>query len=494
MDREKELMLKAVDSSQRKFFIIDPDYIILAANRYTKQLAGGNEIKGKYCYEVFCKREAPCADCTARQVKETCQPALASVKRGSFEVAGDGACFYSYPIFAGNEIEALVTLDFDIYAVGEMLERIERSNAFLHNLILSSVDGVIAADMTGRIIVFNEAASEITGYGMEEAFQNLDIRDVYPGDGAREVMRRLRSDDYGGRGKLKSYEVTMLRRDGGTIPIRLNASVVYEGEKEIASIGFFHDMTEELQMKANLEKAQTQLLQAEKMSSLGKLAAGVAHQLNNPLGGITLYAKLLLEDYDLGEDAVEDVNRILRDAQRGSETVKELLEFARQTKQKKTSVDINQAVSRTLFLLENQTLFHDIEIDKNFSEHPIFVAADMQQMNHVFMNIILNAAQAMESKGRLGIETALRPGGERMIIRITDTGPGIPAEVLAHIFEPFYTTKEEGKGTGLGLSLVYSIIDEHGGTISADNKPEGGAVFTIELPVETEKGDEESES
>ncbi|MFO8049743.1 MAG: ATP-binding protein [Desulfosudaceae bacterium] len=494
MDREKELILKAIDSTQRKFFIIDPDYKILAANQYTKQMAGGEEIKGRICYQVFCKRDQPCENCTARRVKETWQPALASMKRGNFDVAGDGVCFYSYPIFADDRIEAMVTVDFDIYAVGEMLERVERSNAFLHNLILSSVDGVIASDMTGQIIIFNEAASEITGYGVDEAFQKLNIRDVYPDDGAREVMRRLRSDEHGGKGKLKSYDVTMLRKDGGTLPIRLNASVVYEGDQEIASIGFFHDMTEELRMKANLQKAQTQLLQAEKMSSLGKLAAGVAHQLNNPLGGITLYAKLLLEDYELTKEAVEDVQRIISDAQRGTETVKELLEFARQTRMKKSSVDINQIVSRTLFLLENQTLFHDIEIEKNFSDQPLFVTADMQQMNHVFMNIILNAAQAMEGKGRLVIETGHKPAGDRVFIAISDTGPGIPDEVLAHIFEPFYTTKEEGKGTGLGLSLVYSIIDEHGGVISAENKSDTGVVFTIELPVENEKGDEDSGS
>ncbi len=491
-DREKELILRAVEASQRKFFIISPDFKILATNQYTKNLVGGEEIKGRPCYEVFCNRDRLCENCTARHVKETCQPVLASVKRGDFDVVGDGSCFYSYPIFSGNEIEAMVTFDFDMFAVGEMMERLERANAFLRNLILSSVDGVIAADMKGKIMVFNEAAAEITGYSVEESLHKMDIRKLYPGDEAREVMKKLRSDAYGGKGKLKSYEVTMLRKDGGTIPIRLNAAIVYEGDKEIASIGFFHDMTEELEMKANLEKTQTQLLQAEKMSSLGKLAAGVAHQLNNPLGGINLYAKLLLEDYELTEEAQDDVERILRDAQRGSETVKELLEFARQTRQNKATVDINQAVSRTLFLLENQTLFHDIEIEKNFSEDPIFVKADMQQLNHVFMNIILNAAQAMEGKGRLSITSGLTASGKRMFIEIADTGPGIPEDIIAHIFEPFYTTKEEGKGTGLGLSLVYSIIDDHGGVISADNRPGEGAVFVIELPVESQKGEVES--
>lgn len=493
--QEKEFLLRAVDAAQRKFFVISSDYKILAANSYTQSLVGEEPIAGKYCYAVFRGQGRPCEDCTATKVLQSGKPVLSNMKKGTFEVAQNDVCFYSYPIDEGDgtdSIDALAMLDFDVYAVEQMLGRLERSNSFLRNLILSSVDGVIAADITGKVIIYNEAAAEITGYSVAEALNKLDIRKVYPDGGAKEVMRRLRSDDYGGVGKLKSYEVTMQKKNGGTVPINLNAAIVYEGEKEIASIGFFHDMTEEIQMKAELEKAQTQLLQAEKMSSLGKLAAGVAHQLNNPLGGIMLYAKLLLEDYDLPEDAVEDVNRILRDAQRGSETVKELLEFARQTRLQRVSVDINQAVARTLFLLENQTLFHDIEIKKDFSQAPIFVKADMQQLNHVFMNIILNAAQAMEGKGTLAIKTALSPAENRVLIEIGDTGPGIPEDVIAHIFEPFYTTKEEGKGTGLGLSLVYSIIDEHGGRIAADNKADGGAVFLIDLPAQTEKEDDDS--
>jgi PAS domain S-box-containing protein len=222
----------------------------------------------------------------------------------------------------------------------------------------------MAADMTGKILIFNEAAANISGYGIEEALSRLNIRDVYPDDGAREVMSKLRSDDHGGKGKLKSCKVNVLRKDGQTIPVNLNAAIVFEGEKEVASIGFFHDMREELQMKAELEKTQVQLLQAEKMSSLGKLSAGVAHQLNNPLGGITLYTKLLLEEKALDVETRDDLNRILQEALRCRDTVKELLEFARQTSHLVQLHDINKAVSRTLFLLENQTLFQNITIHK----------------------------------------------------------------------------------------------------------------------------------
>jgi signal transduction histidine kinase len=158
--------------------------------------------------------------------------------------------------------------------------------------------------------------------------------------------------------------------------------------------------------------------------------------------------------------------------------------------------DVNQAISRTLFLLENQSLFHNIEIEKQFGDRLPPVQADIQQLNHVFMNIILNAAQAMEGKGKLQLKTYRVPDKEQIGIEISDTGPGIPPDVLPHIFELFYTTKDEGKGTGLGLSLAYGIVENHGGQIAAWNKPEGGAVFSIMLPIAVcdPEGDQRAEN
>lgn len=377
----------------------------------------------------------------------------------------------------------MVIIDLDTTASESLEERLRRSNAFLQNLILSSVDAVIAADMTGRLIIFNDAASEISGYLPQEALATLNIRDVYPGDGAREIMKMLRNDDYGGKGKLKSVQTQFVTKNDQVIPVSLNAAIVYENDQEVATIGFFHDLRETMTMKKKLERTQIQLLQAEKMASLGKLAAGVAHQLNNPLGGITLFARLVMEEYDLEAGAREDIQRILRDAERCRDTVKELLEFARQTRHEMRPVDVNRALSRTLFLLENQTLFQNIDIARDFAQGLPEIQGDTQQLNHLFMNIILNAAQAMEGKGRLTLSTGLSEAADTVIIRISDTGPGIPEAILPRIFEPFFTTKEEGKGTGLGLSLVYGIVENHGGTIQAANISPTGSVFTIELPL-----------
>jgi signal transduction histidine kinase len=145
--------------------------------------------------------------------------------------------------------------------------------------------------------------------------------------------------------------------------------------------------------------------------------------------------------------------------------------------------DINRAISRTLYLLENQTLFHNIQIVRELMPSLPPVVSDIQQLNHLLMNIILNAAQAMQGEGALTLKSMLLPEKERVRIEISDTGPGISEKALPHIFEPFFTTKEEGEGTGLGLSLVYGIVENHGGTIRAESKPGAGATFIIELPM-----------
>ena len=491
-DSEQAYLLKAIDASDSKLFIISTDFTILAANQYTKR-ENHKDLIGKQCHELFYEDPSPCENCPAENVLKTGKPVLRDMPDGAFQQE-TVLCRYSYPILSDNEIDALVILEFERPSSEEMEEKLGRANAFLRNLLLSSVDAVIAADKTGRILIFNDAAAEFTGYSVEEALEKLDIRDVYPNDGARDIMRKLRSDDYGGKGKLKSFQVDAVRKDGARIPISLNAAIVYEGNKEVASIGFFHDLREELRMKSELEETQNQLLQAEKMSSLGKLSAGVAHQLNNPLGGITLFAKLILEEYDLEDGVKEDINRILQDAQRCRDTVKELLEFSRQTSYIVRPHDLNEAVSRTLFLLENQTLFQNIEIERDLAEGLPKIPVNIQQMNHVFMNIILNAAQAMEGKGELVVQTRLSKDSENIIIEITDTGPGIPEEVLKHVFEPFFTTKEEGEGTGLGLSMVYGIIEDHGGKISVRSKPGEGTCFAMELPLTTTNYEEEDDS
>jgi len=482
---EIDYLIKAIDAFQRRLMVISPDFKILAANIPIDELPT-SELEACTCHELFYDRPAPCENCAVSSAMDSHSASLCP-KPDSFVLEGRLPCYYAYPIMNGDTVEAYVSMDFQIPAIGVLEEKLYRTNSLLENLLLSAVDCVIAADMKGNIFLFNASAEEVFGYTKDEAKNRINVVDIYPGDEAREVMKLLRSDAYGGKGRLKTYHTKALSKSGEEIPISLYASIVYEDGQEIATIGFFHDLRERLRIQNELEDTQLQLLQAEKMASLGKLAAGVAHQINNPLGGITLFAKLMLEEYHLEKGAQEDLNRILRDAERARNTVKELLEFTRQTRHLMQPNNINQALDRTLFLLENQTLFQNIEIQKNFQPDIPLVTSDAQQLYHLMMNIILNAAQAMNGKGVLSIKTYYRSSTDRVYIEISDTGPGISDEALAHIFEPFFTTKDEGKGTGLGLSLAYNIVESHGGRISARNNPESGASIKIEMPSASQK-------
>jgi two-component system, NtrC family, sensor kinase len=490
----KEIILRAIEAFNRRMLVVSPGFEILAIKGLADDVQEADVI-GQKCYNTLYSRTSPCDDCPTLEVGRKRQPALSPGYHPT-SYRGKVPCLYSYPILNGDDIDAFVMLDFDFPALDALEEKLQRTNAFLSNLIHSAVDCVIAADRMGKILIFNDSAAEVFGYTVKEALNSLNIRDVYPDDNAMEVMRKLRSDEYGGKGKLKTYHTDALAKNGERIPISLYASIIYEDDREVATIGFFHDLRDRMRINAELEKTQLQLLQSEKMASLGKLAAGVAHQINNPLGGITLYAKLALEEYQLEEGVRQDLGRILKDAERCRDTVKELLEFTRQTRHLMRPHDINQVLSRTLFLIENQTLFQNIEIEKIFGDSLPTVQADIQQLNHLFMNIILNAAQAMEGKGKLRIETFLVPGKNLIGIEIADSGPGIPENVIPHIFDPFYTTKEEGQGTGLGLSLAYGIVENHGGRITARNNSAGGAVFNTILPMATEEdeGDQGAES
>ncbi len=477
-----DYLFNVIKNLKRQIFVVSKDYDILAATDWAISKAQNPEfknIKNKKCYEMFFNEKRPCVTCPVTSVKKTDTSVLRQINQNS----NKATCLYAYPMDDSvKDNPAIVVLDFNLEAFDINDERRAATDVFLRNLISSAVDGIIASDMTGKVILFNKAATHITGYSQEHAMTTLNIQNIYPDGDAKIIMKNLRSDKYGGKGILKRYKQTCLKKNGSLAPISLTASIIYEGRKELATIGFFHDLTETINMEKELKKTQTQLLQAEKMSSLGQLAAGVAHQLNNPLGGITLFSQLMLEEHDLSDAARTDIKRIKKDAERCRLIVKELLEFARQTKKEIKPCDINDLLQRTLFLIQNQSIFQNIKIINHFGKDLPEAYADIQQLNHVFMNIILNAADAMEGNGKLTLNTIYNKKANTILITISDTGPGFKNGILKNIFDPFFTTKEEGKGTGLGLSMAYGIIENHNGKLSAKNNKNGGASFFIELP------------
>jgi two-component system NtrC family sensor kinase len=240
------------------------------------------------------------------------------------------------------------------------------------------------------------------------------------------------------------------------------------------------------QRTQQLVKVQTQVARQQRLASVGQLAAGVAHEINNPLGGILTFASLVLEDLPPDSPNRQDLEEIVSQAVRCRKIVTELLEFSREREAHMSLADVNEVVQRTLALLEKQALFHDINVIRRFGSDMPRTVMDESQMQQVFMNMVLNAADAMNEKGDLTIETDCGEDRAQIFVRITDNGCGIPPEIREAIFNPFFTTKDPGKGTGLGLAVAARIVQAHGGRTDVESEVGRGTTFTIVLPVRTE--------
>ncbi len=232
---------------------------------------------------------------------------------------------------------------------------------------------------------------------------------------------------------------------------------------------------------AELKNMQEHLIQTEKLAALGKLAAGVAHEINNPLTGILTNSSLMLEDCAEDAPARPDLQTIVDETLRCRKIVKGLLDFARQTPPQKQLINLNQVVEDVLGLVRNQVGFRDISVTTQLDPTPASVMADHDQMRQVILNIVLNAAEALNGKGELTIFSSIEQQNSMIRLAIHDNGPGIPDEVKSRIFEPFFTTKSSG--TGLGLSIAYGIVERHGGTISIASAKGQGTTVSVDLPL-----------
>jgi two-component system NtrC family sensor kinase len=239
---------------------------------------------------------------------------------------------------------------------------------------------------------------------------------------------------------------------------------------------------------SNEKQLQQQLIQSEKLSAIGELISGIAHELNNPLTGVMGYSQLLQLRKDLDDRAKDSLLKINHLALRCQKIVQNLLSFARKQKPERTLSDINEILEKTVELRSYELQVNNIEITRELDRHLPKTIADAHQLQQVFLNILTNAEQAMleaHGKGHLTIRTRSDLNNARIIVEVIDDGPGIAENYLPRIFDPFFTTKEVGKGTGLGLSLSYGMIKEHGGNIFARSNLGAGATFVIELPLIT---------
>ncbi len=248
--------------------------------------------------------------------------------------------------------------------------------------------------------------------------------------------------------------------------------------------GYGRTLEEKVEQRSRqLKKIQAQLMQSEKLTSLGRLASGVAHEINGPLTGILTFSHQMMRRLKDQPELQQELELIVKEATRASAVVRGLLDFSRETQPQKRPCNINELVLHTLSLIEGQAVFHRIKILRNLDSQLPLVLLDANQVQQVFINIILNSADAMPDGGILTIATQAAPGDADAQIQFADTGLGIPEKDLHRIFDPFFTTKGDKRGTGLGLAVSYGIIERHRGRIEVQSEEGKGTTFTVKLPL-----------
>ena len=363
----------------------------------------------------------------------------------------------------------------------QMEREIRKTNDFLNNIIHNSPNAIMAADMRGTIILWNQAAEEILGYKTEDVVGKLNITKVYPEGMAKKVMGKLREGNVRRRGRLKFYPVVLLKKDGQIAEGNLSASIVNDlNGKEMATVGIFMDLKERLEMERRLKTTQEQLLQSEKLAAMGRLTSQIAHELNNPLYGIMNTLELMKTEISPSNNRRKILEMALSETVRLSELLHKMLTFSKPDQKEKQPVDINTILDEILLLHEKQFRENNIIISTELAAELPSVLASKNQLRQVFLNMFKNAGDAMPDGGTLTVRTAA--DDREITIDIADTGIGIKEENINNIFEAFFTTKSSVKGVGLGLSVCYGFIVEHGGDIQVTSELGTGTCFRITLP------------
>jgi PAS domain S-box-containing protein len=326
-------------------------------------------------------------------------------------------------------------------------------------------------DETETIRTFNRGAEDLLGYRAEEAvgrhFEFLVPEDLLEKGEIETVQRETVM-----RGSLRNYETRRIRKDGSEVEVSLTRTSIYDAQGNyIGASAILRDISER-------KRLVEQLIQAESLAEVGELAAQVAHEIKNPLAGISAAIQLLAATYPERDPRASVFGEILDHIRRLDDTVKTLLEFTRPYTPNLQRLDLDMILDSTLSMLEASEVFSDITVERNFARDARTVLADSQLMIQVLMNLLINAAQAVIDDRRLLV--ASHRAGDEIVIEVTDHGPGIPPEVLKQVLKPFFTTKS--KGTGLGLPIARKLVEAHAGTLEVESETGAGTTVRIRLP------------
>jgi len=371
----------------------------------------------------------------------------------------------------------------------ETSQELLKSIAFQRNLIESSMDGILGCDGKDTVVTYNQSMEQILGYAKTEVLHKMTIMQFFPAGKLADFKAELSSDTYGGENRLILYETSLLEKSGHEIPVQVSANLLFEQGRQNGLVCFFRDLRQIRKLEREVSD-QARILHQDKMMSLGRLAASVVHEINNPLSGILNYLRLMsriLGKGSLSENHKEKFQRYLdlveNETHRCSQIVSGLLSFSRMSPPSFGQVQIDELLQRCILLSQHKLELSNIRLESNVQSNLPPVIGDFNQLQQCMINLFFNAIDAMPDGGTLELSSRYDTDRDVMIVRVKDSGCGIPREDLAHIFEPFYTTKKEGYGVGLGLSTVYGIMEQHHGSVNVESQSGAGTAIILELPV-----------
>ncbi|NSW85518.1 MAG: PAS domain S-box protein [Syntrophobacteraceae bacterium] len=364
--------------------------------------------------------------------------------------------------------------------VAERSERLASTERKYRSFFESSQDMIVVASEDGTVIEVNPEAARMFGVSRcREAGSGCSFKDffIFEQDWSS-VAAAMQAD-----GRIPETEFR-LRGTGG---VQFSGLLSGTAEKSSACGSVtMHFLVKDISRRKNMEQ---QLLQADKLASIGQLAAGIAHEINNPLSIILGYTQLLLRGEPQGTQHYQDYKIMEKHARTCKTIVGDLLSFSRSTRTRKDVGHLHTAINEILGVLRNHFELDQVKLEKELDPAMPEMVMDEPKIKQVLMNLLMNAKQAIGKKGTIYLLTRYEAPRGQAVVRVADTGTGISPEHLSRIFDPFFTTKGTGEGTGLGLSVSYGIVKDHGGEILVESRPGKGSVFTVILPVNTEKGD-----
>jgi PAS domain S-box-containing protein len=370
------------------------------------------------------------------------------------------------------------------------------------DLFENANDIIYTHDLRGNFSSINKMGERVTGYDREEILGTNIARLVAPGYAAlasENISRKLAGDM-----DSATYEIEIICKDGKSLPLEVSTRLIYEGNDPVGVQGIARDISDRRRAESEHQQLEEQLLQAQKMESIGRLAGGIAHDFNNLLTAIIGYGQLLLNRFGSDDSMRRETEEIIKAGQRAAGLTGQLLAFSRRQRLERKTININDTVGGLLKMLR-RIIGEDIDIVVQAGQDLAPVFADPGQVEQVLLNLAVNARDAMPDGGQMIISTdgmkideefcrenVWARQGDYLRIAVQDTGEGMDEETLQRIFEPFFTTKEVGKGTGLGLAVAYGVVQQHEGLIHVRSRKGQGTTFEIYLPVK--EADKEAEA